>query len=129
MTTATTTPVVCADCGKTIEPPANSCGTGYGTARDGAKVCYECCGKRDAADMRQSGRATLYLSGKLGVDARVTNWPATLVFPVGSFKTGRHNVAGFRFDVWFRGPDNATWHGVQYGRNTEILHCRRTTGG
>jgi len=145
MTTATTTPVVCADCGKTIEPPANSCGTGYGVARDGAKVCYECCGKRDAEDMRQTGKATLYyfagtrtptnpdgLRVVCGATdnndktvSRVGNWPGTLMFRVKTWTHGKHNIARERLDLWFIGPDGKRWHGVRYGRDTDILHCRR----
>jgi hypothetical protein len=40
--------------------------------------------------------------------------------------TGRHNIAGVRYDVWFRGPDGHVWWGVQYGDMTQICHCKRT---
>lgn len=31
-----------------------------------------------------------------------------------------------RVSIWFRGPDNHIWYGYQIGRNTNIVHCKRT---
>lgn len=31
-----------------------------------------------------------------------------------------------RIDVWFNGPDGHLWHGVNYGHNSQLCHCRRT---
>ena len=109
----------CSAC-HTVKPVKHSGGTGYGYDRDDNLVCYACCSERDKRDMRANGRATLYLS-----QDKVTNWPGTLAFPVAERRTGYHNIAGKRYDVWFRGPDRALWHGVQYGDNTQICHCRR----
>ena len=103
------------------ESPHSDITRGYGTDADGKRQCYQCCADLDRAYMIEHGRIALYLT-----DKAITNWPASLSFPVLSRTTGRHNIAGVRYDVWFRGPDGATWHGVQYGDNTQICHCKRT---
>lgn len=108
----------CADCGKTPPPPSGSGGTGYG-AYNGAKVCYACCAKRDREHMREHGRITLYLTG-----SKIANWPGTLEFTADTVRKGQHNIARTRTDVWFR-VDGEHWHGVQYGENTQIVHCKR----
>lgn len=115
---------------------------GYATIREtGERVCVACCGDTDKRALRQDERTTLYLvertpQGHEAVPARrsigyqdaqrftVTNWPGTLKHPVTSVRKGRHNWAGVRYDVWFR-FEGINWHGVQYGDNTQILHCRR----
>lgn len=104
----------------------NSGGTGYGTDKDGQKVCYECCGKQDAQRMRETGKAVMYL-GRRGEGQEVLNWPGSLRLPVQGTKTGRHNIAGKRYDVWFQFEGQA-WHGVQYGDFTQICHCKRVKG-
>lgn len=126
----------CADCGAECKP--DGCATGYGVDRDNRKICYACCGYHDRAEMMLTGRATLYLTydvipAKPGTpwgrgihNARVTNWPGSLSIRAG-IKSGRHNIAGRRYDVWFTFAGR-TWHGVQYGDNTQICHCRITKG-
>ena len=98
-------------------------GAGHGTDAQGKTFCYACCAERDKADMIRTGRATLYLT-----DKAITNWPGSLRFDFGEVRVGRHNIAGKRYDAWFRGPDGAAWHAVQYGDNTQICHCRRVKG-
>ena len=100
-------------------------GTGYGTDKRGHKHCYACCGKRELASMQRTGKATLYLTSKANVYT-VTDWPGSLRFEC-RVRVGRHNIAGKRYDAWFR-VDGQLWHGVQYGDNTQILHCKRTGG-
>lgn len=100
-------------------PLQRSGGTGYAVVGD-TVVCYPCCAELDRERMRSTGRITLYLAPNKNGGFEVTNWPGTLRFPV-----GRHNIAGVRNDVWFIGPDNMTWHGVQYGDNTQLCHCKR----
>ncbi len=122
----------CADCGeeKVHVNPHDCGGTGYATVREGGidkKVCDECCAKRDTADMTASGRAVLYLTVE-GPVSTVSNWPGTLSLPVRSRHIGSHNIAGRREDVWFIGPDGQEWHGVCYGCNTQLCHCRRLKG-
>ena len=88
-------------------------------------MCYECCGETDRADMLADGKATLYLTrNSADGSAKISNWPGTLKF-TGRYRRGSHNIARWRYDVWFRGPDNTDWHGVTYGDNTQICHCRR----
>lgn len=108
------------DCGHTAI--SNGFSTGYGTF-NGHTYCFECCGKHDKQRMIEDGRMVLYLSLKDG-KWTVSNWPGTLVFPC-RVRKGSHNIAGSRYDVWFSGPDNTYWHGVQYGENTQLCHCKR----
>jgi len=117
---------VCADCGeeKVHVNPSGCGGTGYATGPNGEKVCYDCCGKRDRADMRERGRAVLYLTVREGKHV-VSNWPGTLTLPVKAYRKGRHNIAGSRETVWFDGPDGRKWWGVCYGDNTQLCHCKR----
>ena len=100
----------CADCGKhKIHNNPNGCGgTGYAVVREDdtdKKVCYDCCGKREVADMKDRGRAVLYLTVTEGKQF-VSNWPGTMKLLVRHSRTGRHNIAGSRETVWFRGPDD-----------------------
>ena len=96
---------------------------GYGTTADGKRHCYTCCADQDRSAMVRDGKIVLYLTEK-----GVTNWPGSLVFPVVHKRKGRHNMAGTRYDVWFTGPEGRNWHGVQYGENTQLCHCRRVKG-
>ena len=108
------------DCGHWVAP--SGCSTGYGKDSHGKTFCFACCAKLDKEQMIKTGKIILYLCG----DGRITNWPGTLVFKQLGSKRGYHNIAGTRLDTWFYGPDGYLWHGVQYGRNTQLLHCKRT---
>lgn len=117
----------CDSCGRNLvhQDPHT---TGYGIDSDGLRHCFQCCGHEDREYMIEHGRITLYLTTAAARGSRgatVTNWPGTLRFS-GGYKVGRHNIAGTRFDVWFPGPDGYVWHGVQYGHNTQLCHCKRT---
>lgn len=110
---------------------------GYGMDADGNRYCYACCSDRERAAMVQTGRATLYLTIDTRTDHEtghrttwgyaVTDWHGTLRFPALYVRTGRHNMAGTRRDFEFAGPDGFRWVGVQYGENSDIAHCRRTS--
>jgi len=120
----------CDYCGRNMPNPANIT-TGYGLDRDNMKVCYPCCAGVDRAAMIERGRAALYLTWSRSDNGYtaplwVANWPGSLRFEVFDYSTGRHNIAGSRVDVWFIGPDGAVWWGVQYGKNSDIVHCKRT---
>lgn len=141
----TTELFTCSVCGES-KPVNHSGGTGYGE-REGRKVCYACCADLDRADMVANGKATLYLScepaskafdngrpftpatiGKghgRAAHGKVTNWPGTLEFSAVT-RYSPHNIARWRYDVWFTGPDGFEWHGVTYGDNTQLCHCKRT---
>jgi hypothetical protein len=118
----------CSKCGEQKEIQ-HSGGTGYALDSGNKKVCYACCAIADAEDMK-TGKATLYLSyngqGVLSNAGRVTNWSGTLIFNA-RVRIGRHNIAGKRYDAWFIGPNMEKWHGVQYGDNTQICHCKRVS--
>lgn len=143
----------CQRCLQEIEPPSrdDSCGSGYGINADGDKHCYPCCGDLDREYMISNGRMTLYLveglapyyDGVLDEWARlagaaiypqpkrmahyVTNWPNSLSFrTLSSPSRSRHNMARWRYDVHFIGPDGYIWHGYQCGDMTQICHCKRT---
>lgn len=98
---------------------------GYGIDQAGNKTCFDCCAIIDRDQMIDEGRIILYLD-ESGNKMHVTNWPGTLRFEVLSYRRGRHNIAGNRTDVWFRGPDGKVWHGVQYGNRSQLCHCGRT---
>ena len=131
-------PTICRDCGATIPPtlPGHIGGTGYARDGEGRAVCYACCGLEDQAHIRANDRITLYLVQKADAPTRargvlspgdweVTNWPGSLRIPVSYIGRGAHNMARTRLDVNFTGPDGAQWHGVQYGNNSQVCHCRR----
>lgn len=101
--------------------------TGYGTNKAGEKICFACCAIVDREQMDKEGKAVLYLSQDSKV-WRVTNWPGSLSLPVLSHTKGKHNLAGVRYDVWFRDRTGALWHGTQYGDDTMICHCKRIKG-
>ena len=130
-----TTIFICADCLEevTYDVPAGGGAAGYCIVREDGidkKVCYGCMGKRDRADMSATGRAVLYLLSSPDSIVpnwpRITNWPGTLCFMAKHKKTGRHNLAGCRTDVWFTDSDGRWW-GVNCGDN-QILRCRRLKG-
>lgn len=119
------------DCGHVAI--SNGCSTGYGVDNDGKKHCFACCGERDREEMVKTGKAVLYLSNSAALILgdcvplpkwHVSNWPGTLKLSA-YVRTGRHNIAGKRYDAWFTGPDGKAWWGVTYGDNTQICHCRR----
>ena len=134
--------VFCSRCNALCVPTEST--TGYGYNRQHEPICFACCGELDRADMIETGKATLYLTigpgwqgcgnvGPINTDyGHISNWPGTLRFPLyHSPKVGKHNLAGKRYDVWFKVQNNGKaeqWHGVQYGDNTQIAHCRRVKG-
>lgn len=139
-------PEICSHCNQEIVPPElvnGFGGTGFAEDAQGNIICYACCAIRDKADMLESGKAVLYLTQKFeqfrmpsrtsrrGYAAvgefEIINWPGTLKFRTDAMHVGAHNLAGRRYDVWFD-VDGESWHGVQYGDDTQILHCRRLKG-
>lgn len=107
--------------------------TGYGIdSETGAKVCYACCGLQDSNYMRDHDRITLYLTVNHDHTSsyprklfKVTNWPGSLVFYPYDWSTGGHNWVGVRYDVWFKDKYGNQWWGVCYGKNTQLLHCKK----
>lgn len=115
---------VCSSCGKAKEHISDIT-TGY--ARKGEdKICFDCCALYDKFLMRENGAIHLYLTyDKDGKVSYVSNWPSTLKISIYNVKIGRHNMAGKRYDVWFM-FEGTKWHGITYGDNTQICHCKRT---
>lgn len=120
---------LCSVCGQHIEVDTlNSITTGYGCNDKHEPVCFACCAETDRKYMQEHGRISLYLIGTMsskGVSHRVCNWPDSLSYPVLHHTTGRHNIAGTRYDVWFKDEVGAYWHGTRYGQNTDVVHCKR----
>lgn len=98
--------------------------TGYGSDKDGNKICFDCCGKNDMEQLRNlkpKEKMCLYLNTK---NKKITNWPGTLKIQLHYIREGKHNIAGKRYDTWFSlGQFN--YHGVQYGNNTQIIHIKK----
>lgn len=118
---------ICSQCNKVV---TNGTGISTGYARDdqGNKICYQCCGEIDKKYMMENDSITLYLNvtkqdGRY-FEGEVINWPGTIEAKVRG-RIGRHNFAGIRYDVYFI-FNNAVWHGVTYGDNTQICHCKKT---
>ena len=117
----------CHICGKT-KTHENDISTGYGVGSQGLKVCFDCCAYEDKAQMILDGKTILYLQHETGKGyGEVVNWPGTLRMKA-AVRKGSHNIARYRYDAWFLGPDGKDWHGVQYGDNTQIIHCKRLKG-
>lgn len=123
------------------ESPHSDITRGYGTDSQGNRHCYACCAERDKQQMRDTGKICLYLTYESGAnmrtdngcnrfafgryfDGKLTNWPGSLSIPC-RVRIGQHNIARTRYDVWFV-FEGQEWHGVQYGENTQICHCRKT---
>lgn len=116
----------CVRCDKTIVKPTDSVTTGYGIDSEGNKICFACCAEADKHHMRENGRITLYFSpGDRGGRGKVSNWPGSLVWENVHYTIGGHNWGLKRYDCWFW-FENCEWHGVRYGDNTELLHCKQT---
>lgn len=114
------------DCGH--EPTPSTSSLGYGKDAQGKTYCYECCAERDRADMRETGKAMLYLTMRGDTTLHeLINWPGSLRIPVWYIRKGRHNMAGVRYDFQFM-FEGQKWHGTQYGDNTQIAHCKRMKG-
>jgi len=104
-------------CNKDIIP--DGIGTGYGTDKNGNKICYACIADIDKKDMTESERQVLYYDGM-----NITNWPGSLKIRVLSKRKGKHNFAETRTDVWFA-FNGHLWHGTQYGNLSQLCYCKQ----
>jgi hypothetical protein len=129
--------VFCDACGKECIPEGMT--TGYGQTAEGKIHCFACCAEDDKAQMDRDGKIWLYLKhepffqnvlGRVSSTANgtVSNWPGTLTFSCW-VKKGCHNIAGTRYDVWFKDHNGDPWYGVQYGEFTQICRCRKVRKG
>ena len=126
------------DCGHTINTDEHKVTTGYGIEpKTNRKICYQCCADNDREYMLNNDKICLYLvrNGKWNYSIEnvkfnstwnITNWPNSLSFPVIWYTKGKHNIAKVRYDAWFVGPNNHIWWCVQYGEDTQIVHCKKT---
>lgn len=131
----------CYHCNRIKSYKSNSI-AGYANFQ-GEKYCFDCCSVIDRNYMIDNGKITLYLT--LNENYRkclnkykpgffnmlnsgyISNWPNTLKFNCNiQFRRHGHNWGLNRYDVWFKGPDGFLWHGVSYGENTQLVHCKRT---
>ena len=115
--------IYCSKCGAECKP--DGIGTGYGVNQAGERICYKCCGEMDKEKLRNAKpgeKLHLYLTVNESGDSYLSNWPGTLKIRVLPWR-GRHNMAGVRFDVWFS-FGKKEFHGVQYGRDTQICHIK-----
>lgn len=122
---------ICTMCSKIIQKPPDSIGTGYGQDSDGNILCYNCCAELDKRYMEEHDKITLYLEcttreSGYKKPTGVTNWPRSMHFPaVGYYRSRAHNWGISRTDVWFHDHTGAPWHGILYGDNTQLVHCKR----
>ena len=140
------TKFICSQCHDEKDIPKEpSCTTGYAFTGAGLLICYECDGKNDLQDMNKKGFTYLYLSKftdganpdlvkEFGLHTAlnmksahyiVQNWCGTLKYPVLGYTEGKHNIAKYRIDFWFMGPDKFIWHGIALG-DSEYCRCVRT---
>jgi len=124
----------CSRCGKDIsKPEATTCAIGFAYDENGLVVCYKCCATIDRQYMHDHGKITLYLTpspspvGSIKTGYNVINWPGTLGFRCVRVALGRNNIGRKRIDVWFEDNVLGYWHGVQYGENTQLIHCKKIT--
>ena len=105
--------------------------TGYGEDPEtGKRLCFMCCGVLDSERMAVEKKYTLYLTrDKETGHAVVTNWPGTLSLRAYTDrKEHGHNWGLSRTDVWFEDAHGNGWHGVHYGDNTQLCHCKKLKG-
>lgn len=121
MQTTTDTTVHCARCGAECKPQGIT--TGYGTAPNGDRHCFECCAEVERARMVETGRADLYLT-----DGEVRDWPGKLRFAARNVSRSQHRAFGRyvpRVDADFTGPDGYVWHATVRG-DMDLARCKRT---
>lgn len=96
--------------------------TGYGTDKDGNKICFDCCGIDDAnnlTNLKKGDKYILYWDGQ-----NIINWPSSLKIKPYSVKKGKHNMARTRDDIYFK-FNGFNFHAVQYGSNSQIAHIKK----
>lgn len=132
----------CAICGAAFSVYEKGCTGGAGYAirsSDNAKICYNCCGKLDEAELVETGKLVGYLIYKQEPkpwsrtgreylkNAFFTNWPETLKIPVtGSVNRSINNFGAERIDFWLRYKGARYW-GVNIGDN-QIARVKRVKG-
>ncbi len=111
----------CSQCGKD-KVHESEFSTGYGTDKEGNKICFECCGLNNAKELdnlKKGEKSIQYWDGK-----NIINWPSSLVIKPYYTTKGRHNIARIREDIYFNFNGNK-FHATQYGNNSQIAHIRK----
>jgi len=109
----------CTQCNAEFIP--NGCSPGYGTdCQTNQRYCFDCCAGRGLKSMRETGKATLYLTNDV-----LTDWPGKLRFEIRHKRTSRNNWGAPRTDVWFV-LDGAYWNGVHVGNSHQLCNVKRT---
>jgi hypothetical protein len=121
------TPFTCSVCKLIKTEPEDSCTAGYGTDKQGNKICFDCIGKQEREEMKNAKpgqRFTMYLTDKDG-NKTVSNWPGTVKIPVYYSRKSWHNFTGKngRTDVWFNFEGKHFW-GYSIGDFTQIVHIK-----
>ena len=124
----------CSMCNNTF-PVQKSGGTGYAVTSNDKKICYNCCAEIDKREMDELVKKVnnkekvtsffLYLTNN---NSQISNWSGILKYNILRTRTGKHNIARIRIDAWFKDHSGHLWHGVQYGKNTDIIRCKPLKG-
>ncbi len=115
---------VCVDCGEE-KIHVDSLTTGYGIDKQGAQGLLLLLREADSADMSATGRAVLYLTEEGPEGAVVSNWPGLRSFGSVTSAWVLTTLPVGAVDVWFTDSDGREWHGINYGHNSQLCHCRR----
>lgn len=111
----------CSQC-KTDKSYISDITTGYGTDKEGNKICFDCCRDNDInslVNLQPKQKFCLYYDG-----LHITNWPGTLKLKSNRITKGKHNFCRTRTDVYFT-LDKYNFHGVQMGDWNQILHINK----
>ena len=117
------TTFICDNCKDTITHESAHT-TGYGTNKEGEKICFDCCGKHDEQILRalKIGESIHLYFTKDGL----TNWPGSFKLKPYFVSTGKHNIGRTRTDAWFYFNCNR-YHGVNIGDN-DCMKVTRVKG-
>ena len=95
-----------------------------------ANICINCSVKEKQnlltrtspfiAAMTEKGKAILYRSG-----TSIVSFTGIPVATIAFCNRSKHNLAGYRYDYWFR-LDETIWHGYSCGKETNPITCRAT---
>jgi len=113
----------CHECKKEIVK-SNGIGTGYGLNDKKQRICYACCAVEDKKWMDEKGLTSLYFIEN-GNGMKVTNWPASLEYPIIEHSKSRHNWGLTRTDFWFNDHKGNRWWGYHIGEWTQLARCQR----
>jgi hypothetical protein len=116
------------DCGHPESPHSEST-RGYGTDKDGKRLCYDCCRAQDLAEIEKGNPVFAYFSERPGWKGPgsaasrhiITGWPGFVLMPQAWRKSSRR-IWGTRL-LYIGAIDYAgrEWHGTSPG---EGMYCK-----